>query len=190
MKKMVIAMLLVASSSFAQKVLSGNFKSLKDIKEYNLVFDYQGLMVDKFKSEEDFLADKMKKREEKGKDEDFKTSWFNDRTKRYEPKFIESFNKRFDGKVKADKGLASAKYTMTIKTTWIYVGYNVGVSRSDAKINATITVTETANPSNVLVSVSYEKIHGEGALGFDFDSGYRISEAYAKLAKEFASDIK
>lgn len=27
-------------------------------------------------------------------------------------------------------------------------------------------------------------------MGYDFDSGYRISEAYAKLAKEVAYNIK
>ena len=182
--------MLATASAFSQKVSKGSFKNLKDITEYNVEFDYNGLTVDKFKSEEEFLADKMKKREEKGKDEDFKTSWFGDRQARYEPKFLESFNKRFDGKVKADKGLTTAKYTMVVKTTWIHPGFNVGVTRSDAKINATITVYETANPSNVLLEVSYEKIHGEGAMGYDFNSGYRISEGYAKLAKELASDIK
>lgn len=189
---MFFALMLATSLASAQKmkVLSGDFKALKGIAEYNLVFDYAGLTVDKFKSEEDFLAEKMKKREEKGKDQDFKASWFGDREKRYEPKFIESFNKRFDGKVKADKGLSSAKYTMTVKTTWIKPGFNIGITRSDALISVVITVAESANPSNVVLSVSYEKAHGDGAMGYDFDSGYRISEAYAKVAKEFASDIK
>lgn len=192
MKKIVLALLLVSSVAWSQKmkVLSGDFKNLKGIAEFNLVFDYEGLTVDKFKTEEDFLADKMKKREEKNKDEAFRESWFNDRNKRYEPKFIESFNKRFDGKVKADKNLASAKYTMNVKTVWIHPGYNIGISRSNSKVSAIITVTETANPSNVLLSVSYDKAEGAGAFGMDYDSGYRISESYAKLAKEFAADIK
>jgi hypothetical protein len=190
-KALLFALLFAGATTFAQKVkvLSGDFKNLKSITEYNLTFDYKGLTVDKFKTEEDFLADKMKKREEKGKDEDFKTSWFADRERRYETKFIESFNKRFDGKVRADRGLATAKYTMNIKTTWIHPGYNVGVSRSNSKIDAIVTVFETANPSNVLLSASYEKVQGAGAMGYDFDSGYRISESYAKLAKEIASKI-
>lgn len=183
---------MVSAGVFAQKVKkeSGDIKALKGISEFNLVFDYEGLTVDKFKTEEEFLADKMKKREEKDLDEKFRESWFNDRQKRYEPKFIESFNKRFEGKVKADKNLTSAKYTMKIQTIWIHPGYNIGISRSDSKLTARITVFETANPSNVLVSVLYEKSPGSGAFGGDFDSGYRISEAYAKLAKELANDIK
>jgi len=185
-------LLLFCGIAMAQKkkVTSGDFKNLKGISEYNLVFDYTNLKVDKFETEEEFLADKMKKREEKGTDEDFKKSWFSDREERYEPKFIESFNKRFEGEVKADKKLTSAKYTATVKTTWIYPGYNVGVMRQPSKLNATITVTENGNPGNVVISVDYEKVLGNGAAGFDYNSGYRISEAYAKLAKEFAAEIK
>jgi len=194
MKKIaVLLLLLVSSLGMAQKMkmISGDFKNLKGITEFNLVFDYANLKVDKFDTEEDFLADKMKKREEKGTGEDFRKSWFSDRETRYEPKFIESFNKRFENdEVKVVKNSASAKYTMTVKTTWIHPGFNVGVMRNPAKINTTIAITENANPSNVLLVVEYEKAEGNGAMGYDFDSGYRISEAYAKLSKELAADIK
>jgi hypothetical protein len=194
MKKVfVLVGLFVCSLISAQKmkVLSGAFKNLKGIVEYNVTFDYSNLKVDKFDNEEEFLADKMKKREEKGKDEDFKKSWFADREERYEPKFIESFNKRFDNtEVKVNKGLTNAKYTIKVKTDWISPGYHIGISRRDAHLSATITVFETANPSNILLSANYDKAHGEGALGYDFNSGYRISECYAKLAKEFAFHIK
>lgn len=180
----------VVASAQKVKIKSGNFKALKDITEYNVVFDYDGLTVGKFKTEEAFLEDKMKKREGKGKDEDFRKNWYADRENRYEPKFIESFNKRFDGKVKAGKNLASAKYTLKVKTTWILPGYNVGIVRDDAEVSATLYVYETNNPSNVLIEVDYLKAHGEGAMGFDFNSGERIAEGYAKMAKEFAKDIK
>lgn len=193
MKKIaIIALILVSGVTMAQKkrILSGDFKNLKGITEFNLVFDYTDLKVDKFETEEAFLEDKMKKREEKGTAESFKKSWFSDREERYEPKFIESFNKRFDGKIKADKNLASAKYTVKIQTLWIYPGYNVGVVRQSSKLNAIIKVVEIENPDNIILSVGYEKVLGDGAAGFDYNSGYRISEAYAKLAKEFAIELK
>ncbi len=188
----MIALVLVSTVTMAQskRVLSGDFKNLKGITAFNLVFDYTNLKVDKFETEEAFLEDKMKKREEKGTAEDFKKSWFSDREERYEPKFIESFNKRFDGAIKADKNLASAKYTIKIQTLWIYPGYNVGIVRQPSKLNAIIKVVEIENPDNILLSVGYEKVLGNGAAGFDYNSGYRISEAYAKLAKELAGEIK
>lgn len=194
MKKIiVIAVLFVSCTMISQdmKVVQGDFKNLKGIEEYNLTFNYSNLKVDKFDTEEAFLEDKMKKREENGTDDDFKKSWFADRENRYEPKFIESFNKRFEnGEIKVSKDLMSAKYTINVKTIWIHPGYNVGVMRQNAKINVIITVFETVNPSNVLASVRYENVPGNGANGYDFNSGYRISESYAKLAKEFAAHIK
>lgn len=46
------------------------------------------------------------------------------------------------------------------------------------------------DPNTVLFEVVYTKAEGSGAFGYDFDSGYRISEAYAKLAKTLAAELK
>jgi hypothetical protein len=196
MKKqlMLIAVLLCTSLMFSQKVkvTQGDFKNLKGITAYNLEFDYSNLSIPKYKSEEEFLKDKMAKRDEKDPEsgENFKESWFADRENRYEPKFIESFNKRFDdGEIKVGKDIG-AEYTMKIHTTMMYAGYNVGVVRQNSKIEATISVYKTGDPNNVIFSADYTKVEGSGAMGYDFDSGYRISEAYAKLAKEVAANIR
>lgn len=187
-------MLLFTSFMVAQKVkvTEGDFENLKGISAYNLEFDYSGVMIPKYNSEEEFLADKMAKRDEKeaGTGEKFKESWFADREERYEPKFIESFNKRFgDEEIKVGKDIG-ADYTMKIHTTLMWAGYNVGVVRKNSKIEATVSVFKTSDPSKVIWSADYTKVEGGGAMGYDFDSGYRISEAYAKLAKEVAANIK
>jgi hypothetical protein len=174
------------------KVTKGDFKNLKGIAAYNLEFDYTGVMIPKYNSEEEFLADKMSKRDEKeeGTGKNFRESWFADREERYEPKFIESFNKRFgDGEVKVGKDIG-AEYTMKIHTTLMWAGYNVGVVRKNSKVEATVSVYKNSDPSQVIWSADYTKVEGGGAMGYDFDSGYRISEAYAKLAKEVAANIK
>lgn len=192
---LVLVLLFFTSLAFSQKVkvTQGDFKNLKGITQYNLVFDYSNLSIPKYKSEEEFLEEKMSKRDEKeeGKGENFKESWFNDRPNRYEPKFIESFNKRFDnGELKVDRDLKGAEYTMQVHTTMLYAGYNVGVMRQNSKLEATISVYKSADPSQIIFSAEYTKIEGAGAMGYDYDSGYRISEAYAKLAKSLAADIK
>ncbi|SIS74483.1 hypothetical protein SAMN05421766_103768 [Zobellia uliginosa] len=192
-RHLVLALLVVTATTYAQKmkINKGDIKNLKDISTYTLEFDYSDVQIPKYDSEEDFLADKMAKREEKeaGKGEEFKKSWFADREERYEPKFIESFNKRFeDGEVVVSKD--PADYTMKIHSTKIYAGYNVGVVRKNAEIDATITIYETANPSNILLEGTYKDVQGYGAMGNDYNSGYRISECYAKLAKNLAGYIK
>lgn len=195
MKKLLLITLLISSSlvfSQKSKVEEGSWKNLKGISAYNLEFDYSNLEIPKYDSEEDFLEDKMSKRDEKeaGTGDTFKESWFADRENRYEPKFIESFNKRFeDGEVKVDRDLGSAEYTMKIHTTFMYAGYNVGVSRQNSKIDTVISVYKNDTPDTVIFSVKYTKAEGKGAMGYDYDSGYRISEAYAKLAKTLAKDI-
>ena len=191
----IILMLLCTTFIFAQKskVQQGDWKNLTGITKFNLVFDYSNLEIPKYDNEEAFLKDKMQKREEdeKGDGERFKKSWFDDRENRYEPKFIESFNKRWDNnEIAVGKDLADAQYTIMIHTTFMYPGYNVGVMRQNSKIDAILTVYKKDNPDTVLFEIKYTKAEGNGAFGYDFDSGYRISEAYAKLAKTFAADLK
>jgi hypothetical protein len=197
MKKQALFILAFVCTAivYAQKVkiTEGSYSALKGISAYNLEFDYSNVMIPKYDSEEDFLKDKMAKRDEKeeGAGEVFKKSWFADREDRYEPKYIESFNKRFDdGERKVGKDLSDAEYTMKIHTTLLYAGYNVGVMRQNAKIEATVSVYKSEDPSNVLFSANYSKVEGGSFGGMDYNSGYRISEAYAKLAKKVAADIK
>jgi len=186
-------LLLVSTTAMGQKLIEqeGDIKNLKDIKVYMMEFDYTDVQIPKFDNEEAFLKDKMDKRNEKeaGDGERFKKSWFDDRPERYHPKFIESFNKRFgDSAVQVQE--QDADYTMKIHTTKLYPGYNVGIVRHNAEIDATITVFKTGDESNVLFSGSYKDVQGSGAMGYDYDSGYRISECYAKLAKTFAKDLE
>ena len=186
-------LLLVSTTAMGQKLIEqeDDIKNLKDIKVYMMEFDYTDVQIPKFDNEEAFLKDKMDKRNEKeaGDGERFKKSWFDDRPERYHPKFIESFNKRFDDSA-VQVQEQDADYTMKIHTTKLYPGYNVGIVRHNAEIDATITVFKTGDESNVLFSGSYKDVQGSGAMGYDYDSGYRISECYAKLAKTFAKDLE
>ncbi|OBX24391.1 MULTISPECIES: hypothetical protein [Bizionia] len=187
-KLLFFAILISTSVVFSQKakVTEGDWSDLKGITEYNLVFDYSNLEIPKFDSEEEFLKDKMDKRDEKepGSGEKFKASWLSDREDFYEPRFIETFNDRYKNNlVKVNKDLESAEYTMKIHTTMIYPGYNVGVIRHNSKIEVTLSVYKNENPENIIFSVDYTKIQGQGNGGFDFNSGQRIADAYIIFAR-------
>ena len=194
MKKQFVSLLLLLAtlsvSAQRLKINEGDFKNLKGINTYSVVFDYTDVQIPKFENEEAFLKDKMDKRKEKkaGDGERFKKEWFSDRPDRYHPKFIESFNKRFDnGELSVTED--AADYTMEIHTTKIYPGYNVGIVRHNAEIDATFTIYKTGEKDNVLFSGSYKDVQGNGAMGYDYNSGYRISECYAKLAKNIAKEF-
>jgi hypothetical protein len=190
MKKTILVFaLLVATLSYGQKmkVSEGSIKNLKGITEFNLDFDYSNLQIPKAKSEEAYLNEKVEMREKKakGSGEKFRKEWFADREERFEPKFIESFNKR--GKPQVDKG-SGAKHIMKIHTTKLYPGYNVGIVRHNAEINVEVTITEKAS-GKVLLKGTYKDVQGASFGGMDYDTGYRISECYAKLAKNIAGYI-
>ncbi|TYA52355.1 hypothetical protein [Formosa maritima] len=195
MNKLLLFTLLFSTSlMFSQKdnVTKGNWNNLKGISEYTLVFDYSDLEIPKYDSEEEFLEDKMAKRDEKepGTGEKFKESWFSDRENYYEPRFIETFNDRYkDGLVKVDSDLGSAEYTMKIHTTFMYPGYNVGVVRHNSKIETTISVYKNDSPDTIIFSVDYTKVEGAGNAGYDFNSGQRIADAYIILARALVKDM-
>lgn len=194
-KHITLLLLLITSIVFAQKskVIDGKWKNLEDIKNYNLVFDYSDLEIPKYESEEAFLKDKMQKREDKnpGDGERFKKNWFEDRGRHYEPKFIESFNKRWKNQeIQVGKDMSNADYTIKIHTTFMYPGYHVGVWRQNSKIDAILSVFKNDAPNKILFSVKYKGAQGNGAFGHDYNAAFRISEAYAKLAKTFAANLK
>lgn len=184
----LLALLVITIVSAQEKVTVGSFKSLAGITSFNVVFDYQDIKVYFFDNEEDFLKDKMAKREGV-KAEEFRNKWFSDREALYEPKFIAYFNERMKGKVTVGKN-PSAHYTIRVKTLWLYPGYNVGIGKEEAKISAVITVYETANPGNILLKVEYDKSIGIEPTEKGGDPGYRIAGAYEKLAKNFTIQLK
>ena len=82
-----------------------------------------------------------------------------------------------------------ASYTFIVKTTRIEPGFNVGVMRKNAEIDLVVDIVETANPSTVLATVEILKSPGRDVVGVDFDSSWRIAEAYAKAGKELGQFI-
>lgn len=75
-------------------IVTGNYKNLKTIPEYNLVFDYSDLSVTDFENEEAYLQKTMFEKEEAkpGNARVFREEWFGDREYRYEPRYVEAFN--------------------------------------------------------------------------------------------------
>ena len=194
MKNLLLLLLFFAcAEASAQRftVLSGKLENLKGIAAYNITFDYKGLEVNGFASEAAYLEEKVGKRQNYSdggqKAQKFEQDWYADREGKYEPAFIEYFNKRFEkGEVKVLRD-PSQKYTMTVKTTWVYPGYALA-QVEPAKISAVITIAETANPANVLVALEFDK--SIGVVKDKRDQGDRIAGAYERLAKNLTIQLK
>jgi hypothetical protein len=184
-----LALMLVTIGTNAQKVktVSGNDEILKNETSVNIEFVYDGMSVGKYDTEKEYITEKTKEynSKEAGKGDNWAQSWQNSKTNRYEPKFIQLFTEH--SKMTIDK---NAKYTIIFKTRSIEPGYNIGISRKNAQIDAEIWIVETANKSNKLAVMTIDNVPGGTAFGYDFDTGQRISEGYANAGKKLAKSIK
>lgn len=52
-----------------------------------------------------------------------------------------------------------------------------------ARIDFVFLLVETSNPTKIIAELSADAIPGGQAMGYDFDSGSRIAESYAKGGK-------
>ena len=175
------------------KVEKGELSSFKGITELNVQYDYTDMAVGKFKTEEEYIDKKKSEynEDEAGKGDKWESEWQADKENTYQPKFEQLFNLVMLSE-KADMEIGffpSADYTLILKTTFLEPGFNIGISSKDASIDVEISLVKTEDPSNVIVLVSMEKVPGRGAFGGDFDTEYRIGEAYAKTGKELAGYI-
>ena len=173
----------------AQKVknTSGNADILKPETTLNFEFVYDNLSVGKYKNEQDYIAAKTEEynKKEAGKGDSWAASWKKDKASRFEPKFIELFT--INSGMTENK---NAKYTLVFKTLSIEPGFNIGITRKNAEIDAEAWIVETADRSNKVATFTLTNVPGGTPFGYDFDTGLRISEAYANSGKKLGKTLK
>lgn len=193
MKKLILGSvaILFTLTLMAQKgkVLEGSWSSISTVKKFDLEFDYSNVEVPDFDTEQDYINQKIKEKDEDkpGDGAIWEKRYFADREEHFEPKFVESFNKRGDWQ--ASKDFDTAEYVLKVETTMLYHGWNVGVMRKAARLDAVISVYKRGD-TTPLLKVKYENIKGADAMGFDYGIHSRVAEGYAKLAKSFLADLK
>ena len=174
------------------KTKSGNLKFLKDVKKFNVVFDWSEVEIGRRNlSEEEFLEKEAQERnkDEPGKGDKYIANWHNDKTEFYHPHFVELLNKYIDNvNLKAEENI-DAKYTLTVKVIHFEKGYNVGVMRKSSEVTFDFIWTETATGKEVCKQ-SIKNAKGAGAAGYDFDVVARVKESFALAGKRLAKAIR
>jgi len=164
------------------KVTEGSIDAIKGETSINLEFTYDNMKVGKFDKEEDYVSKKKEEynKKEEGRGDKWAKEWVADRQERFEPKFIELFTKYSNRTINKD-----AKYTIIFKTTFTEPGFYFGSSliRKYAQIDGEAWIVETANKSNVIAKIAVNDAPGRTFGGYDFDTGIRITEAYAAAGK-------
>lgn len=194
MKKQLLIAVMAMSSygiSNAQRisVTSGSLAPLAGQSEINVEYKYDHMKVGDFDKEEDYVAKKREEynKKEAGRGDTWAKAWVSDRENRFEPKFNELFH---DASGITAGGSSKSKYTMIVHTVFTEPGFNVGVVRKNAKLNLVIDIVETASRDKKVASLTVDKALGRTFGGFDFDTGLRISEAYADAGKALGKYIR
>lgn len=170
------------------KLIEGNPKVLSEEKKLNVIFTYDNMRVGKYDKEQDYVNNKKEEynKKESGKGDRWEQSWIGDRAARYEPNFIDLFEKNTSfalGK------FPDAKYTLKINTTRLEPGFNIYISRKNAEIDLEVTIVETES-GKTIAQYTIKNAPGRTFGGNDYDSGERIEEAYATAGKHFGKTLK
>lgn len=191
MKKTLIAFTLLCCiatlSSYAQSVVmtSGTIDFIKDQKVLQFTFTYNEMLVGKL-TESEYVMKKVTDYNEKeaGKGDEWKAAWFGDRKERFEPKFLELFDK-YMGEKGIVSGTDGANYVIEINTDFTEPGWNVGVMRQNASVDLSCKVKNSSTGEQV-ASIKIRNASANNFWGADFTSGYRVQETYAKAGRELA----
>jgi hypothetical protein len=167
---------------------SGSLVFLKGETQVNVEYSYEGMSVGKFANERDYLDKKTAEynQKEDGRGDRWRQSWVDDRAQKFQPKFEELLNRHLaDRKSNLKFGnFKDAKYTLIFKTTFTEPGWNVTIMRRPALIDGEAVFVETQNRANPLATLTITKSPGRDFMGYDYETAYRIQEAYAKAGKE------
>lgn len=171
----------------AQKLKQhGDLTFLKGQEKVNVVFNYDNMVVGK-KSEAEYVAEKMAEKEKEeglGAGEKWHEMWLADRSKFYEPKFLELINKTSKG---AEFGsFPDAQYTLEFKVTRFEPGWNIGLTKMPAQIDAVANFVESS-AGEPLAHVTIDKAPGSQAMGYDFDVAARVKESFAISGKRLGA---
>lgn len=190
MKKTITTLLLlccITTLSFAQSIVltSGSIDFIKDQKIIDFSFSYEEMLVGKL-TENEYVNKKISdyNKKEEGKGEQWKEAWYGDRKERFEPKFLELFDK-YMSEVDVEAGTEGAQYRIEINTDFTEPGWNVGVMRQNASIDLSCKVKNIETGEQV-ASIKIRNASANNFWGTDFTSGYRVQETYAKAGRELA----
>lgn len=182
-----IVALFLASCGPKVQLTSGSDNSLRRVREMNVVFDYENVMVGAM-TEEAYIEKHMaeKESEKRGSGEEWREEWYNNRTTHFQPNFLETFNSKC--RIRASEGNEEADYTLHVIVNRIEPGWNIGISRRPAEVDFKFVITD--KDGDQVVAYQLLRAPGAAAHGYDFSSHDRIRESFRyggnRLGKKLA----
>lgn len=191
LKLLFIALITLPLVSYGQKykVVSGSYKNLVGIQDFDFQFDFSEVTFYNEKmSEKDYL-EKRKKDKDADDIDQLENHWEETKTTNIPKKTLDVANKN------GAKGVNyylnnGSKHTIIVRPQWIYPGWFGGVMKSPSKLTVIYDVVETDNPENVLLSVLCTKAVGDMyPMGIP-NTNHRIAESFAHAGKGFVRTLR
>jgi hypothetical protein len=162
------------------KLASGKIEVLKGVDSFQIVFDYSKLSVGDAGREANYIKMKKVEAEKKslGSAYAWEEKWINDKSNKYEPKFVEEFLKSSDIQI---GNFPDTRYQLIFKPMLLEPGHNSGIRNKGANLNAEAWIVESSNPKKAIVKIKIEDASAKGK--YDQDPGIRIADAYGDAAR-------
>lgn len=166
-------------------LISGKLDFLKNERGVQFKFTYDDMLVGKM-TEAEYVEKKVTdyNAKEVGRGDTWRKAWLEDRTSRFQPKFIELFTK-YMAENETPFKIEDSKYLFELNTNFTEPGFNVGVMRRNASIDLVCKIIEVSSGKQVAM-INIRDAYANNFWGADFDSGYRLQESYAKAGRELA----
>jgi hypothetical protein len=185
----LILFLCLSLTAYSQKLklIEGDVSVLKGQNAVAIEFKYDNMNVGKT-TEAEYVAKKKGdyNKKEAGKGDKWEAEWVGNREDKYEPSFKERFSKFSDIATPSE----GPDYTLIFKTLKTEPGYNIGIKSEPAYIDVEVWLVETKNKEKALAKISIMKSPGSAIFGNEFDTGARLTDAYAMAGMELGAFIK
>ncbi len=167
----------------AIKLVEGDLTPLKGQRLAEVQFNY-----DNWKIGEMTEAQYVRERSADADDPDsWRESWENDKTRLFETRFIEVFNRYGDGHgLYIEKGVDNSEYIIIIEPYYLEPGFNVGIRSKPAQLKAKAIYVKRDNPDQPVAVVDI--VNATGALA-PFDRAQRIQMAFGQAGRLAGSYI-
>jgi hypothetical protein len=186
---LILGVLLLTSGCSLVKFKSGDETRsfLEGVDKVLVKLDFSATRVGKFATEAEYIEKRVSETEEKepGKGEEWRTKW----EEQKESVFAHQFTKLINEYTLEKKGiefatnLNDAPIVMVVGVMFLEPGYNIGISRRNAEVSLRVEMFKATDMNTPLAVYELNRVQGQGAMGFDFDAGYRMGQAFALSGK-------
>ncbi len=176
----VVFCIIIVGCKPAVHLVQGDPATMKGEEVIEIRFAYDDMRVGD-KTEEEYVQSRKDRAEDEERAEEWHQSWLDDRSNRFEPRFVELLNRYTeDHNILFQPNRDDTRYIMVVNTYYTEPGFYHFRSKP-AEISLNITLVERDDPDNPVVEFDIPSAEGIATP----DTGTRLHTAYGTSARLF-----